>query len=68
MPPFPFIVLFQAVAVVSKLGAGRAGCFCAISLAYELLTAPGEPRVPEEWKQEQNILDQVVIIIPQEKN
>ncbi len=45
--------------VVSKLGAGRAGCFCALSLAYVLLTTDAQPRVPEEWEQDNNILDHV---------
>ena len=45
--------------VVSKLGAGRAGCFCSLLLAYELMTATGEPKVPDAWRQDTNILDQV---------
>lgn len=45
--------------VVSKQGAGRAGCFCAVSIAYDLLTGTGEKHIPEQWKQDSNILDQV---------
>ena len=57
----PSSCLMQPVLVVSKLGAGRAGCFCALSVAYELMTAAGEPQVPETWRQDSNILDQVRI-------
>ena len=52
-------MFMQPVTVVSKLGTGRAGCFCAICLAYELMSSTGEPQIPEEWNQDVNILDQV---------
>ena len=52
----------QPVVVVSKLGGGRAGCFCVLSLAYELMTFEEEPNIPEDWKKDNNIIDQVSII------
>ena len=52
----------QPVVVVSKLGGGRAGCFCVLSLAYELMTFEEEPNIPEDWKKDSNIIDQVSII------
>ena len=48
----------QPVLVVSSLGGGRAGCFCAVGVAHQMMSTPGE--TPSCWEQtENNILDQV---------
>ena len=48
----------QPVLVVSALGAGRAGCFCAVGVAHQMMTTPGDS--PPCWEHtENNLLDQV---------
>ena len=36
-----FLYRTQPLVVASELGAGRAGCFCAVALAHELLSESG---------------------------
>ena len=44
--------------VVSRLGAGRAGCFCAVAVAYELLKDPSD--TPQPFDYDSNLLDSVL--------
>ena len=51
--------------VVSKLGAGRAGSFCAMSVAYGML---GQGDAAVGWDRDVNILDQVIRALRQQRN
>lgn len=53
----PLFLPPQPVCIMSPHGGGRAGCVCAASAAYELMTSP-EPE-PQCWEMESHILDQV---------
>lgn len=48
----------QPVVVASALGAGRAGCFCAVAVAHELVSESG-PSFVDGWSYDLNILDLV---------
>ena len=47
----------QPMVVVSKHGRGRAGCFCAVAIAYEFLKATD---TPQPFDADSNLLDSVV--------
>ena len=53
MPPPP-----QPTIVMSTLGAGRAGCFCAVGVAYQMLKTL-DP-APPTWDKDPNLLDQAI--------
>ena len=44
--------------VVSGLGAGRAGCFCSVAIAQQIMSSSG-PSFIDGWAYDANILDMV---------
>ena len=48
----------QPMVVVSRQGAGRAGSFCTVAVAYELLKAPSDSTEP--FDSDTNLLDSVL--------
>ena len=45
--------------VMSEQGAGRAGCFCAVAVAYEIIKSAGQ-RKSNPFDDDPNILDSVI--------
>ena len=49
----------QPMVVMSEQGSGRAGCFCAIAVAYEMIKSAGQFRL-NPFDDDPNILDSVL--------